>query len=57
MQIKECKHCGKQFEASRTNQIYCSEECNKQRWYKKKLEKNKGILHIRKGKITFRLVQ
>lgn len=39
MQIKECKHCGKQFEASRTNQIYCSEECNKQRWYKKKLEK------------------
>ena len=24
MQIKECKHCGKQFEASRTNQIYCS---------------------------------
>lgn len=50
MQIKECKHCGKQFEASRTNQIYCSKECNKQRWYKKKLEKIRASYTSVRGK-------
>lgn len=32
MAYKICKYCGKEFEASRPNQIYCSKECGKRNW-------------------------
>lgn len=39
MQIKECKHCGKQFETYKLNQIYCSKDCQRKGWAKKNTEK------------------
>lgn len=32
MTYKICEYCGKEFEASRPNQIYCSKECGKRNW-------------------------
>ena len=32
MAYKICEYCGKQFEANRHNQIYCSKECGKRNW-------------------------
>lgn len=39
MQIKECKHCGKQFETYKFNKIYCSKDCQRKGWDKKNKEK------------------
>ena len=42
MQIKECKHCGKQFETYKLNQIYCSKDCRIKEWSKQGYAKIKA---------------
>lgn len=42
MQIKECKHCGKQSETYKLNQIYCSKDCRIKEWSKQGYTKIKA---------------
>lgn len=39
-QIKECQHCGGEFEANRKDKIYCSDKCKMASWIKSKEEKD-----------------
>lgn len=54
MAYKICEYCGKEFEASRPNQIYCSKECGKRNWneqgYVKIKESREGYTTV-KGKM------
>jgi len=47
--IKTCKICGKEFETTRNNRIYCSNECQ-ERAIKKRAEKLKLIKNPAKPK-------
>lgn len=34
---KTCAYCGKEFESTRRNKIYCSPECNQKAYYERKI--------------------
>ena len=29
---KKCKYCGKEFDATKSKRLYCSDKCKKSRW-------------------------
>lgn len=53
MTYKICEYCGKEFEASRPNQIYCSKECSKRKYYNRRAEKIRASCTTTKGKSLF----
>lgn len=53
MLVKKCEYCGREFEASTSSQKYCSKDCSKQRWYRKKIEKIRVSCTTIKGKSLF----
>lgn len=44
---KICAFCGEDFEANRTNQLYCSRVCEKKSCYKRRKER------LKKQEVTF----
>ena len=50
MTYKICEYCGKQFEANRTNQIYCSRDCNIRKYRNRRVEKIRASCTTTKGK-------
>ena len=39
MLVKKCEYCGKEFEANRPNQIYCSKDCSIRKYRNRRAEK------------------
>lgn len=50
MTYKTCEYCGKEFEASRPNQIYCSRDCCERKKHTRKVEKIRASCTTTKGK-------
>lgn len=50
MAYKICEYCGKEFEASRPNQIYCSRDCCERKKHTRKVEKIRASCTTTKGK-------
>ncbi len=53
MTYKICEYCGKEFEASRPNQIYCSRDCNIRKYRNRRVEKIRASCTTTKGKSLF----
>lgn len=50
MTYKICEYCGKEFEASRPNQIYCSRDCSIRKYRNRRAEKIRASCTTIKGK-------
>jgi hypothetical protein len=48
MEKKKCKQCGKSFEASRINSLYCSNTCKQKAHHKRSAEKQETIIDTEK---------
>lgn len=53
MAYKVCEYCGKEFEASRPNQIYCSKDCSIRKYRNRRAEKIRASYTTTKGKSLF----
>lgn len=53
MAYKICEYCGKEFEASRPNQIYCSRACCERENRTRQVEKIRTSCTTTKGKSLF----
>ena len=50
MTYKTCEYCGKEFEASRPNQIYCSRACSIRKYRNRRVEEIRASCTTTKGK-------
>lgn len=50
MTYKICEYCGKEFEPSTSSQKYCSKECNRRKYYNRRVEKIRASCTTTKGK-------
>ncbi len=44
---KKCKYCGKEFDATKSKRLYCSDKCKKSFWKKKDIKRKHGV-HMEK---------
>lgn len=40
---KKCKYCGKEFDATKSKRLYCSDKCKKSRWREKDKKRKYGV--------------